>query len=282
VAAGAAVGAVVTSVLAKRDGRRTRQLTLASAALRETAVVMCLYSLWQYSGSFSVMGVEHAVDRGKWIVKFQSAVWLPSEKSIQSVMLPFPWLVRFANLYYAIVHVPALVATLFWGFFGHRKHYGRLRNALVLSTAGCLAVQLIPVAPPRMLVDLGFVDTGALYNQSVYDALGRGMAGQLSAMPSVHVGWAVIVGWFSVVAPCRWWLRTLAISHAVLTVLVVVGTGNHFWLDGIVAALFLVLSLIVISAATKVSSRATAALGARRLVTRPGSRSDVVLPMDRL
>jgi PAP2 superfamily len=263
----AMLGSVVAAKLSSGARQHAHRYKLAAPALREAAIVMCLYSLWQYVGAFSIMGVGDAFHRAKWIVDFQKQIWLPSEISVQKLLLPFPALVKSANLYYAIVHVPALVGTLFWAFFAHRSHYNRVRNALVLTTAACLAVQLIPVAPPRMLTDLGYVDTGVLYHQSVYDALGRGMAGQLAAMPSVHVAWAVIVGWFAVRAPVRWWLRVIAVSHAILTVLVVVVTGNHYWLDGIVAGLFLVASLILISAVERahevIRSRITSSSGDR-------------------
>jgi PAP2 superfamily len=69
-----------------------------------------------------------------------------------------------------------------------------VRNAVAASTAICLLISLVPVAPPRMLTSLGFVDLAARYGQSVYVALGSTAgADQLSAMPSVHVAWAVLV-----------------------------------------------------------------------------------------
>src|ERR1700748_2978520 len=98
------------------------------------------------------------------------------------------------------------------------------------TTFFCLVIQLLPVAPPRMLP--GFVDTAMLYNQSVY--AGGLAADQLSAMPSVHVAWAVLVGWGVVhVSTSRW--RWAAVVHPVLTILIVVATANHYWADGIVA-----------------------------------------------
>jgi hypothetical protein len=269
VVAAAALGA---SVVARRipareaDHRSDRSLScgtdvwlryrpLLSASLREVSVIMVLYSLWQYAGSFSLLGVDDALDRARWVVRFQDAIGLPSERALQTLILPFPWLVKLSNAYYALLHVPALVATLVWGFFSHRQHYSRLRNALVLTTGTCLAIQLIPLAPPRMLEDLGFVDTGLLYNQSVYGRLGRGMAGQLAAMPSVHVAWALIVGWFAWKVTCRWWAKLLCIGHAICTVLVVAATGNHFWLDGIVAGLLLMVSLGLLGLIRVVRSR---------------------------
>jgi hypothetical protein len=111
---------------------------------------------------------------------------------------------------------------------------------------------------------LGFVDTGLAYHQSVYTSLGRGAADQLSAMPSVHVGWAVAIGLAVVlISSSRW--RWLVLLHPIATVLVVVVTGNHFWLDGIVASVILVVAYLAVST---IHGRA----GARRSITAGAER----------
>ncbi len=133
------------------------------------------------------------------------------------------------------MHFAALGVLLLWLFARHRRRYPEVRTVLVLLTAGSLLIQLVPVAPPRLLP--GYVDTATRYGQSVYGVAGLSVD-QLGAMPSVHVGWALLVGWAVVrVSPSRyrWWV----LAHPVLTVFVVVATANHFWLDGIVAAALL-------------------------------------------
>jgi membrane-associated phospholipid phosphatase len=61
---------------------------------------------------------------------------------------------------------------------------------------------------------------------------------QLSAMPSVHVAWAVLVGFYAWrIGNSRW--RWLGPAHAAITVFVVVASGNHWWLDGIVGVALL-------------------------------------------
>ncbi len=143
---------------------------------------------------------------------------------------------------------------LVWLFVRHRDRYPRARNMIAIVTGACLAIQLVPVAPPRMLEGLGIVDTPLLYHQSVYDALGRGLAYQLSAMPSVHVAWAVMIAMVVIgVSSSRW--RWLVLLDPALTVVAVVATGNHFWLDGIVAV-----ALIPVAAG---ALTAVAVLGAR-------------------
>ena len=217
------------------------------ATLSEVAVVSTLYGLWQYSGRIPRLGVSPALDRARWIVDAQQAVHLPSEKVLQTLILPHPWIVQAANWYYLLMHVPALGAALVWVFFAHRPHYRLLRNALALTTLLCLLTQLIPVAPPRLLPELGYVDTALKYNQSVYGLLGRGgLAGQVSAMPSIHVAWAAIVSWIGLTVPTRRWIKTICVAHCVLTVTVVAATANHFWMDGIVAVMYLAIAITVL------------------------------------
>jgi len=81
--------------------------------------------------------------------------------------------------------------------------------------------------------DFGIVDTGAVYGQSVYATMGSTFAGQLQAMPSLHVGWAVVIGIAAMQVSASPW-RWLGMAHAALASWVVVVTGNHYWLDGIV------------------------------------------------
>ena len=108
-----------------------------------------------------------------------------------------------------------------------------VRNVVALTTLWCLAIQLIPVAPPRLVPDLHIADTPARFGQAVYPAFGKSGPAQLSAMPSVHVAWAAIIGVTIVVASTHRW-RWIALAHPVVTMIVVVVTGNHYWLDGIV------------------------------------------------
>lgn len=208
-----------------------RRANRVAPFVTEAAMIGMLYSLWQLAGKLSVHGIAHALSRAHWIERFEHDVWLPSERSAQHLILGHPLVVQTANLYYATMHFTMLFVFLIWMFVRHRSEYRRVRTTLALTTLACLLIQLIPVAPPRMLP--GFVDTAKLFHQSVYD---HGVAAdQLSAMPSVHVAWAVLIGWYAVrISTSRW--RWIAVAHAALTVFVVAATANHWWLDGIVAA----------------------------------------------
>jgi PAP2 superfamily len=219
---------------AGRAARLRRYATHAGPFLREAGVVVALYALWQLAGNLATGGVQQALAHARWIWHVERTLHLPSELDVQRLLLPHPLLSQIANIYYATMHFGVLIAVLIWMFAWHRDRYPALRNAMAASTAICLLISFIPVAPPRMLTQLGFVDLAAKYGQSVYSALGLG-ADQLSAMPSVHVAWSVLVSWAVITSGVSRW-RWLILLHPAVTVFVVVGTGNHFWADGIVAA----------------------------------------------
>jgi hypothetical protein len=69
-------------------------------------------------------------------------------------------------------------------------------------------------------------------------------------MPSVHVGWAVLVPILIIgAARTRW--RWLWLLYPAATTLIVAVTANHFWADGIVAAAVLLAVLAVQHLVTK-------------------------------
>ena len=250
-----ASGLVAIAIALRYSGRP--RLCTWSPVFRESAVIAALYALWQLAGSFSLIGSGGALARGRWILRSEHAWHLPSETDVQRLVLPHPLLAQFCNLYYASMHFACLGALLFWLFLRHRDDYRRVRTTIVLLTGSCLLIQLVPVAPPRLFPQYGFVDLAERYGQSVY---GGGFdADQLSAMPSVHVGWAVLVGLVAVrVSTSRW--RWLTLLHPLITIFVVIATANHFWLDGIVA----IALLIGAEATQNVAARA-----ARRLRAEP-------------
>jgi PAP2 superfamily len=217
----------------------------------EAAIIFALYTLWQKAGDMAVTHVTGAVAHADWVWRVERDLHLPSERDLQNLVLPHPHLVEFLNGYYAVVHVPALVVFLVWLFLRHPESYPRWRNVGALLTGAALLIQLIPVAPPRLMPQLGFVDTALRYGESVYGAGGIRNAPQLAAMPSLHVGWAVFVAVVTIVVSSSKW-RWLVLAHPATTVFVVVATANHWWLDGIVAAALLPLAIVVEAGARRV------------------------------
>ena len=208
------------------------------AALRELSLVIALYALWQYAHDLAIDKTAGAIDHAYWLWHLEQHLHLPSEVALQQALIDHKPVMQFLNIYYGGVHVPAVGIMLIWLFFRHRERYARVRTSLALMIAGCLTIQMIPMAPPRFLPELGFVDAGLLYGQSVYGRGGSGLSNQLAAMPSQHVGWSLVVGFAVVTISTSKW-RWLVLLHPILTILAVTATANHWWLDGVVAGLVL-------------------------------------------
>ena len=255
-AAEMAVGtAAVWTVTAGRTGRPSRALLPWA---KELTLVLVLYGLWQYAGRWSLGRVSEAMARGRAIWRVERALGVPSERSVQQLVLSHREVVHWLNIWYAQAHVPVLGALLVWLFVRHRDRYPQVRTVVALVTGASLLIQLVPVAPPRLL-HLGLVDTGAVIGPSDYAGGAPGID-QLSAMPSLHVAWALIVAG-GVIYASRSRMRWAIIAYPALTVFTVVVTGNHFWADGAAATLLCLLATAAVGVACRRSRDGTASAG---------------------
>jgi PAP2 superfamily len=241
---GATVLACALSVFVLRRVRPTRVRLALIPAAHELGLVAGLYSIWRLARKLPLATTNGAIERARQIDQLQGWLHLPTELSLQHFVLRHEWQGRLLNYYYAVAHVPALIMFMVWLFVRHRDAYGRWRNALAMLTGFCMIVRFVRVAPPRFLPDLGYIDLATRFGMSVYGPVGTGVSDQFAAMPSIHVGWAAVVS-FGVVAvsESRW--RWVFLLHVGLTSLAVAATGNHWWLDGIVAILLLGLALTI-------------------------------------
>jgi hypothetical protein len=215
-----------------------RQLGRWVVVARELVVLNVLFVVWRVVGNVSLLHASGAFSRGRSLWRAERWLHLPSEAALQHSVLPHETFSRLCNGYYEWAHAPLLVLTLLWLLWRHRDCYGRWRNRVAVFTGVSLLVGLLPVAPPRLVPGLGMVDLAGRYHQSVYGTLGSGITDQLSSMPSVHIGWAVLVA-AAIVAVSRSRWRWLAVLHPVITLYVVVVTANHYWLDAVAAVVLL-------------------------------------------
>jgi hypothetical protein len=209
----------------------------------ELLLVAGLFLAYKFTRVLISGSTGDAFVNARQVLDIERLLNLPSEVGVQRLMLESETVTRVANGYYAFVHFPLTAAFLVWLFVRHRNHYFTVRTTLALLTGMALVVHtLFPLAPGRMLSGRGFVDTAALYGQSVYGSPEQdSLSNQFAAMPSLHFGWAVVVA-VGIITVTRSRLRWLWLLHPLVTLGVIVATGNHYWLDAIVAGMLLVLA----------------------------------------
>jgi PAP2 superfamily len=215
-------------------------------AVRELVLVAVLYAGYRLGRMLANGDVGQAFANARRVWRWERVAHLPDEASAQALILHGRVLEKAANVFYGSVHFPAMIAFLLWMFFRHPAHYVWIRRVLTVLTGAGLALHLaFPLAPPRMIPAFGLVDTGKQIGPSPYGPVDtHGMANQFAAMPSLHVGWALVIAVGLITAARGRW-RWLWALHPAVTLFVVVATANHYWLDGITAAALLAVALLL-------------------------------------
>ena len=215
--------------------------------LADVALIVGLYLLYEQIRMAVRDQRLEAFHNATQVVRLERAIGIFNEVALQRLVLHHETLIDWLDRYYATVHFPLTVVVVIWAYVRHRgSTYRGLRFLLISVTLVALACHVtFPLAPPRMLPHLGFVDTLAVYGPDLYSSgAARSTANQFAAMPSLHFGWAVIVAW-SIVHTCtsRW--RHLAWLHPAVTLLAITATANHYWLDSIIALAMVLTAWVV-------------------------------------
>ncbi|MFB6516683.1 phosphatase PAP2 family protein [Streptomyces sp. NPDC056401] len=216
--------------------------------IRELLLVVGLFAVYKCGRMLATGRTEEAFRNATRIWDAERTLHLPGEGLVQRLLLHSDALVHTANTYYAAVHFPATVIFLVWLYVRRPAHYLWTRRVLAVLTGAALVIHLaFPLAPPRMLGEAHLIDTGQVYGPTVYGAAPAAdtMANQFAAMPSLHFGWALMLALGMIAATSSRW-RALWLLHPLVTLLVVVGTANHYWLDAIVATLLLGAALLLV------------------------------------
>ena len=168
----------------------------------------------------------HALD----VLGLEQRLGLDWEHGVQHFAESVPGLTTLSSWFYVVGYLPVLVVALVWLFLRHRPAYLELRTAMLASGAvGMFAYAFYPTAPPR-LTGLGYADPVAV---GLLDHAARptGVADELAAMPSFHVGWllvvALVVAGVVESAAARW----AVLSLPFLMTFAILATGNHWVLD---------------------------------------------------
>lgn len=139
------------------------------------------------------------------------------------------------DVFYVVSHVAVTLGVMVWLYSRRREHFPFLKNMLMVTTAIALAVfYLYPTAPPRMLSNYGFVDPAVVVHHLIGDGgaqPGSYTYNPYAAMPSLHVGYALIVGWSLFRATRRLAVRVIALLYPLAMGAAVIISGNHWLLD---------------------------------------------------
>jgi PAP2 superfamily protein len=206
--------------------------------LVEVATIFGLYGFYEVVRGQGHASLSVAREHTDGIVALERHLHLFGERTVQRAAHWVPTLPTLLGIAYIALHFLGTAAFLFWLHRTHPRSFPVVRNTLIAATGIALSIYLLyPVAPPR-LAGLGFVDT-VTHNAKVNlssDLLGS-LYNPFAAVPSLHFGYALLVGvTIGRLAKGRV-ARAIGWSYPVVMLLVIVATGNHFFFDAAGGAL---------------------------------------------
>ncbi|MFB7917611.1 phosphatase PAP2 family protein [Streptomyces sp. NPDC056061] len=201
-------------------------------------IVLIAASYWVYSLVRNAVPEQRAqaLRNADWIWSVEKHLGIAVEQTVNHAVNSVTWLIVSMNYYYATLHFVVTVCVLVWLFHRHPGRYAAARLALFATTAvALLGYYVFPLAPPRLMSGGHFIDTVLVHHTWGSMASGnfKNMSNQYAAMPSMHIGWSLWCGLTVFALVSAPWARVLGLLYPALTLLVIVSTANHFWLDAL-------------------------------------------------
>ena len=215
---------------------RTRGVTFQ--VLREVILVVAAY--YAYTIAKNLVHPDPSAEgfKNAWnVVSLERTLGIFHENSLQTWLLEDARSgVFFFNWVYTLGFWPIMGATGLLFFIAERDTYYKYRTVMLVSFGlGVVIFAIYPLAPPRMMGNLGFVDTLQLLGPSQYVSSSEIISyNKYAAMPSMHFAWALLISMAWASTPYLW-ARVAAIVYQTLMAAAVVITGNHYFVDVIAA-----------------------------------------------
>ncbi|MGW6137135.1 bifunctional glycosyltransferase 87/phosphatase PAP2 family protein [Streptomyces sp. NPDC055140] len=209
--------------------------------LLELLLIRVGYSAYQQvrlaaTGGTNSGGRATAEAHGAQVHSLEKFLHIDIEHWVNHAVAQVPWLKSFFNFYYESFHFIVPLTVLAILYVRRPAQYRWARSALGFATVlALIGFWFYPLAPPRLMPSLGFIDTlhGVQdFSKPDYGTL-TALTNQYAAMPSLHFGWSLWCGLVIVVFARRWWIKAIGLIHPVCTVSAIIATGNHWVLDAV-------------------------------------------------
>jgi hypothetical protein len=238
-------GVSVQAVAAGRPSpwRASGPNRFARFAVVELAIWSSVYGGYLALRGLTIGSTAEALAHADKVVGAERALDLFHEARLQGALGP---LAEIFSTYYMLGFGPLLGLVIVWLALRQPELYRELRTVLLVSLAiASIGYVLFPTAPPRLVPGLGIADTVGLSGHDTGSFAGIRFD-PYAAMPSMHVGWALIVGLYGRQVARARVVRLFFLLHPAVMAVAVSATGNHYFLDSVagVAVAGLALALV--------------------------------------
>lgn len=202
----------------------------------EIGLVAIAFLLYFIVRGLVVDRASDAFHNARTIMDIERSLGIFWEPRLQRLVIDRQPVVQLMNFIYFWLDFPLIVAVGLWMYFFRRHEYTITRDALLLSGAIALVIyNLFPVMPPRLLPTGEFVGTIEKYSDLSYQAQSmQAFVNPYAAVPSLHFGWAMILGGAMFLTMRQPALRAFGLLLPWAQLAAIVFTANHFIFDAFV------------------------------------------------
>ena len=170
------------------------------------------------------------------VIDIERSLGIYWEPALQSRLLSdASWMVTFFNWAYSLGFLPVIVPGALVLLCLRYDSFVYFRRVFLISYVVTWVLWLtIPVTPPRLMVEEGFVDSIEVMGPAFYNSKELiAYYNQHSAMPSMHFGWTLLFSVMLLKTGSRA-LRILGAVYPVVAFAAIIVTANHYFLDAVV------------------------------------------------
>jgi PAP2 superfamily len=182
------------------------------------------------------------------IIDLERTLHIFVEPAIQAWTLDLHGLMTAADWIYLNGHFVVTLTALVYIYVRRNGSFYFVRNTLLVSMAiALIGYWVYPTAPPRLLPEWGFTDS---ISQFIVGGTGhidngpeRAFTNFYAAVPSMHVCFAVIIGWSMFRLSVHRSAKIAWALYPVVVTFVVIATANHYFIDVFLGALTAAVSM---------------------------------------
>lgn len=205
-----------------------------------------------YMGYQAVRGiVDGNVGEASWnatkIIDLEHSLKIFVEPSVQAWATSTHWLIGFADWMYLNSHYTVSISALVFLYFCRNDSFYFVRNMfMVAMLLALVGYALYPTAPPRLMPEWGFSDSVADFTGvKVEYEPANALLNLYAAVPSMHCGFALMIGGSMAKLVKRRYARVLWSLYPLLVTFVVVATGNHYLTDAFLGCVTAGIAMLV-------------------------------------
>jgi membrane-associated phospholipid phosphatase len=210
-------------------------------ALRQISLFGCAYFAYRLVRGLVEGHANAAFAHASDLISIERTMHVFVEPSIQAWASGSHVVMVLASWLYVNAQTSVTFGALLFLYLRHNRSFYFVRNMFMIAMAIALvAYTVFPTAPPRFLPEWGFIDsvsdfTGVRVNHA--SASMSALFNPYAAVPSMHVAFALMVGWPLARLTRRRVVKAVWLLYPFLMAFVIVVTANHFIVDALLGAL---------------------------------------------